>query len=117
MGLFGNNLNKIVQEFRKKSEHYSNDISKEIDEFVEDLKSDYNENSNTVPEFEEFVQKIKHKLEPTDASKLEEFSSRLTKVRRCARNGVEAMMELSRDHKKLTRETFRDYEEYTPTKY
>jgi type I site-specific restriction endonuclease len=112
MGLFGNNLKKIIQEIRIKSEHYSNDMSKEIDEFVEDLKSEYNENSEVVPEFEEFVQQIKHKLEPNDASKLEEFSTRLTRVKRCAKNGVDAMMELSRDHKKITRASSRDFEEY-----
>jgi type I site-specific restriction endonuclease len=113
MGLFGNNLKKIIQEIRIKSEHYSNDMSKEIDEFVADLKSDYNENSTVIPEFEEFVQKIKHKLDSNDAYQLEEFSTRLTRVRRCAKNGVDAMMELSRDHKKLTRESSRDFEEYT----
>lgn len=116
MGLFGNNVNKIIQEFRKKSELYSNGMSKEINEFLEDLKSDYNESSSVVPEFVEFVEKLKHKLDANDANKLVEFSSRLVKVKRCARNGVEAMMELSKDHKKLTRETFRDYEEYTHSK-
>ncbi|HLF52701.1 hypothetical protein [Flavobacterium sp.] len=112
MGLFGNNVKKIVQEFRKKSEHYSNDMSKEINEFLEDLKSDYEENSSILPEFVEFVEELKHKLDPKDAHKLVEFSSRLVKIKRCAKKGVEAMVELSKDHKKLARESFRDFEEY-----
>lgn len=116
MGLFGNNVKKIIQEFRKKSEHYTEDMTKEINGLLVDLKSDYDEHSSIIPEFVEFVEEIKHKLDTNDAKKLVDFSSRLIKVKRCAKNGVEAMMELSKDHKKLTRDTFRDFEEYNYTR-
>lgn len=116
MGLFGNNVKKIIQEFRKKSEHYTEDMTKEINELLADLKSDYDEHSSIIPEFGEFVEEIKHKLDANDANRLVEFSDRLIKVKRCAKNGVEAMMELSKDHKKLTRDTFRDFEEYNYTR-
>lgn len=112
MGLFGRNIKKIIEEFRDKSEYYSNDLSKEIKESFEDLKSDYDENSAVVPEFMEFVNQLKPKLDSQDASKLEAFTSRLNKVNRNAKNGVEAMRELSRNQKKLTVETLRAYEDF-----
>ena len=112
MGIFGSNIKKIIQEFRRKSEYYSNDLSKEIKESFEDLKSDYDENSTVVPEFLEFVNELKPKLDSLDASKLEAFTARLNKVNRNARNGVEAMRELSRNQKKLSAETLRLYEEF-----
>lgn len=112
MGIFGNNIKKIIQEFRRKSEYYSNDLSKEIKESFEDLKSDYDENSTVVPEFLEFVNELKPKLDSKDATKLEAFTARLNKVNRNARNGVEAMRELSRNQKKLSAETLRLYEEF-----
>ncbi|HMI07237.1 MAG TPA: hypothetical protein VK528_06810 [Flavobacterium sp.] len=112
MGLFGKNIKKIIAEFRDKSKDYSNDLSKEIKESFEDLKSDYDENSNVVTEFLEFVNELKPKLDTQDATKLESFTSRLNKVNRSAKNGVEAMRELSRNQKKLTVETLRAYEEF-----
>lgn len=110
MGLFGNNVKKVIQEFRRKSEYYSNDLSKEIKESFEDLKSDYDE--NVIPEFMDFVAELKQKLDSTDVKKLEIFSSRLSKINRNAKNGVEAMRELSINQRKLTAETLREYEEF-----
>ena len=112
MGLFRNNTKRIVQEFKNKSEYLSNDLSKEIKESFEDLKSDYEETSNVVPEFLEFISELKNKLSNIEAQKLEDFSSRLRKVNRCAKNGVEAMRELSLNQRKLTTETLRVYEEF-----
>jgi predicted transcriptional regulator len=112
MGILGNNIKKIIQEFRNKSEYYSNNLSKEIKESFEDLKSEYDENSNVVPEFLAFVNELKPKLDSQDAIKLEAFTSRFSKVNRNARNGVEAMRELSRNQRKLSAETLRLYEEF-----
>ena len=112
MGLFGNNEKKIINDLCKKSEAISNDISNEIEELLEDLKTDYDENRQVVNDFSDFVNEIKSKLDPEDASKLLEFTSRLSKVKRCAQKGVEAMRELSRDQRKATRETIREYQEY-----
>lgn len=110
MGLFGNNVKKIIQEFRKKSEYYSNDLGKEIKESFEDLKSDYDE--NVIPEFMDFVSELKQKLDISDSKKLENFSIRLSKINRNAKNGVEAMRELSVNQRKLSVETLREYEEF-----
>ena len=112
MAIFGSKIKKIIQEFREKSEYYSNDLDKEIRESFEDLKSDYDENSAVVPEFIEFVDELKLKLDSNDATKLEAFSSKFSKINRSAKNGVEAMRELSRNQKKLTAETLRQYEEF-----
>ncbi|MBC7605532.1 MAG: hypothetical protein H7199_01065 [Burkholderiales bacterium] len=112
MGLFRNNTKKIVQEFKNKSEYYSNDLSKEIKESLEDLKSDFEENNDVIPEFLEFVSELKTKLNTVEVKKLEEFSSKLRKVNRCAKNGVEALRELSLNHRKVTTQTLRLYEEF-----
>jgi hypothetical protein len=112
MGLFGISDKKIIAELCKKSEDISKDLTNEIDELLVELKTDYDENSTILNEFNDFVNEIKTKLAPEDASKLIEFSSKLTKVKRCAKKGVEAMRELSRDQRKATRETLREYQEY-----
>ena len=112
MGLFGKDIKKIIREVRNKSAHYSSDLQKEINESFEDLRVDYEENSEVLPEFVAFVNELKPRLDSQDAKKLEAFTSRLDKVSRNAKNGVEAMRELSRNQKKLSTETQWLYEEY-----
>lgn len=112
MGFFASNSRRLIKQFKKKSEDYSNHLSKEIKEMLEDLKSDYEENSSVIPEFQDFVKDIKNKLGNSDAIKLEEFSFRLSRVNRSARNGVDAMWELSHNQRKLSAETLREYEEF-----
>jgi DNA repair ATPase RecN len=112
MGLFGKREKKIIEELHKKSEDHCKEISKEIDELLGELKEDYDQNSTIVHEFSSFVEEIKPKLSPEEAKKLADFSSRLTKVKRCARKGVEAMRELARDQRKVARETNLEYQEY-----
>ncbi|HNP33655.1 MAG TPA: hypothetical protein PKN96_10210 [Flavobacterium sp.] len=112
MGLFGNNKKKIIEDLHKKSEDHCNEISKEINELLDDLKTEYDENREVVREFSNFVNELKAKLSPEDANKLLDFSSRFNKVKRCARKGVEAMRELARDQRKITNETRMEYEEY-----
>ena len=112
MGLFKSNVKKIIQEFKNLSVYYSNDISREINESFEDLKSDYDETSSTVPDFIAFAEELKHKLDSQEIIKLEAFKTRLAKLNRSAKNGVEAMHELSRNQRKLTSENLRYYEEY-----
>lgn len=112
MGLFGKNQKKIIEDLHKKNEDHCKEISKEIDELLDDLKTEYNESREVVNEFSTLLEDIKTKLSPEDAKKLIDFSSRLTKVKRCAKKGVEAMRELARDQRKLTSETRMEYEEY-----
>ena len=112
MGLFSNKEKKIIEEFHKKSEDHCKEISKEIDELLDELKTDYDENREVVREFSSFVEELKTKLSPEDAHRLMDFSTKLTKVKRCAKKGVEAMRELARDQRKLTSETRMEYEEY-----
>lgn len=112
MGLFGNSQKKIIEQLHKKSEDHCKEISREIEDLLDDLKTDYDENREVVQEFSSFVDELKTKLSPEDANKLLDFSSRLSKVKRCAKKGVEAMRELARDQRKLTSETRMEYEEY-----
>ena len=112
MGLFGTNQKKIIEDLHKKSSDHCKEISKEIDALLDDLKTDYDENREVVREFSSFVDELKSKLSLEDANKLVDFSSRLTKIKRCAKKGVEAMRELARDQRKVTRETSMEYEEY-----
>ncbi len=112
MGLFGRDIKKIIQEVRNKTTHYSDDFRKDIEESFEELRSDYEANSEVVPEFEALVDELKSKLDATDATKLEAFGKKLRRVNRSARNGVEAMRQLSRNQKKLSIETQWLYEEY-----
>ena len=112
MALFGNNIRKIVQEFRKINEYYFNDLNKEIHDSFEDLKSEYEENSGVVTEFEDFVHEVKNKLSAQDAHRLEYFTRRMSRLNRTARHGVEAMWELARNQRKLTSESLREYEQY-----
>lgn len=112
MGLFQNNDKKIIKDLCKKSEYISMEITNEIDELLVELKSEYEENRKVVAEFNHLVNELKTKLNPEDADKLLEFSTRLTKVKKCAKKGVEAMRELARDQRKATRETIREYQEY-----
>jgi DNA repair ATPase RecN len=112
MGIFNNHEKKVIAVLCKKSEAIGNEITKEIHELLDDLKSDYDENKMVLDEFQNFVNDLEKKLTPEDAAKLHSFSTRLKKVKRCAKKGVEAMRELARDQKKATRETIREYEEY-----
>ncbi len=112
MGLFGTNQKKIIEELHKKSEEHCKEISKEIDSLLDDLKTEYDENRGVLTDFESFANELKTKLSPEDANKLLDFSSRLTKVKRCAKKGIEAMRELARDQRKLTSQTRMEYEEY-----
>ena len=116
MGLFGNNKKKIIEELHKKSEDHSKEISKEINELLDELKTEYDENHEVVQEFSNFVDELKAKLSPEDANKLLDFSSRFSKVKRCAKKGVEAMRELARDQRKVSSETRMEYEEYFYTR-
>ena len=112
MGIFGNNQKKILQELHQKNEVHSKEISKEIHELLDELKTEYDENSEIVQEFTSFVEEIKTKLSPEDVKKLIDFSFRISKVKRCAKKGVEAMRELAHDQMKLTSESRMEYEEY-----
>jgi hypothetical protein len=111
MGFFRNNSKRLIEKFRAKSVDFANDLRKEIDEHLYELKNDYAEAGDVIPEYEAFVNELKNKLDNHDREKLEAFAERLAKVGRTARKGVEAMWELSRDQKKLSAETLREYDE------
>lgn len=112
MGFFRNNTRRILQEFKSTSDYNAEDLSKDIKESFEELKSDYEEYSNVLPEFLEFASELKSKLNSSETEKLEEFSSKLHKVNRCAKNGIEALRGLSLHQKKITKENQLLFEEF-----
>jgi DNA repair ATPase RecN len=115
MGLFNAHEKKVIAELCKKSEDINNDVSKEINDLFEDLKTDYDESKKVIREFNDFVSELETKLSPQEVEKLHTFSSRLYKVKRCAKKGIESIREIARDHKKATSETIREYQEYLYT--
>jgi hypothetical protein len=112
MGLFNIYEKKVINELCRKSEEIGKDVSKEIDELFDDLKTDYDENKIVIKEFNDFVNELENKLSPQDVEKLHSFSTRLNKVKRCAKKGVEAIREIAREQKKATKETVREHQEY-----
>lgn len=115
MGLFNIYEKKVITELCRKSEEIGKVVSKEIDELFDDLKTDYDENKIVIKEFNDFVNELEKKLSPQDVEKLHSFSTRLNKVKRCAKNGVEAIREIAREQKKATKETVREHQEYLHT--
>jgi hypothetical protein len=112
MGLFRNNTKRMIQEFRDKSEYYSNDLSKDIKESFEDLKTEFEEYHHAIPDFLDFVSGIKSKLTALEAKKLEGLAQDLKHINHCAKNGVESMRILSLYQRKHTNDTLRLYEEF-----
>ncbi len=110
MGFFSNNTKKLILQLKDRSEYYSRDLNKDITEMLDELKSDYEESSSVIPEFQAYVDELKTKLEKSDAVKLEEFSKRIYKVSRSAKKGVEALLELSISQRKISAENLREYE-------
>ncbi|WP_415582084.1 hypothetical protein [Flavobacterium longum] len=112
MGFFSNKTKMLIEQFKKKNEYYSNGLKKDIDEQLDELRSEYEANESVVPEFNDFVASIKSQLGDAESTKLEEFAARFAKVSQTARNGVDAMWELSHNQRKLISESHMDYEEF-----
>lgn len=112
MGIFGHNLKKMIHEFRTKSEDYSNDLSNEIQESLEDLKTEYEQYQEAFPELLNFTSHIKNKLTAEEVSRLEKLLYALRRIDHCAQNGVNLMRDLYRQQRKTTRETLRLYEDF-----
>ena len=112
MGLFGTNIKRILKEFKNRNELFAHDLEKEITESYQELQSEYQQNSEVVPEFEALVNELKPKLNPQDAIKLESFTSKLGKIDKTARNGVDAIREISSNQRKSSSEAKWLYEEY-----
>ncbi len=112
MGFFGNNLKEVLHEFKTRSEYYSNDLNKEIKEFLDDLDSDYEENMEAVPEFKDFIAKIAGNMDPENLAELEDFAARFTKIDQVARHGIQSMREVLRDQRKISHKTIQDFDEF-----
>ncbi len=111
MKFFNNKIKQILLQLRNKNEEVNTEISKEIEELFEDLKDEYSQSDSLVNEFATFADLLKGKLTIDENKKLYEFLHQIYKLNRSAKKGIEAMRELSRDQKKATRETLREYED------
>lgn len=108
MGLFGNKTKRLVEQFRQKSEYYSNELQRDIRDYHEELKSAYQPNRAVVEEFGTFVKDLEKRISNEDARRLDDFLKRISRVDRSARNGIEAMWELSNYQRKNTAQNLRE---------
>jgi hypothetical protein len=109
MGLFSNRTKRIINELRHRSQYYSGDLTREINEKLRELKSDYEESGEVLYEFTSFVAELRMRLNHEDAEKLENYSRKLAKIERSARNGVDAMWEISKNQRKTTAENLGEF--------
>lgn len=112
MGLFGKKERKAIREFSQKNIEYLNDIGKELEEMLEDLQEQYEAIKPSVVAFQEFSSSITQKLTEEEAQKLQEFSDKIVKVKKCAKKGILALTELSRNQRKSIRESSREFNEF-----
>lgn len=112
MGFFTNNTRKLIQQLRRTSQDYSTALSRDISEMLSDLKSDYEESSAVIPEFQAYINELKQRLDNKDAVLLDDFSRRIARLNRSARKGVEAMWELSNTHRKTAAQSLSELEAF-----
>lgn len=112
MGIFSNKDKKVVQSLKKKCEEIGNEITTEIESLFQDLSEEYQKNDLIEEDFHVLLSTIERKLTTQENEKLQQFSQRLSKIKNCAKKGVETVREISRDQKKATRETIREHSEY-----
>lgn len=110
MGIFSNKTKRLIGELRQRSQHYSNDLTQEINEKLDELKAEYEESSDIFPEFNAFLADLNTRISAGDAEKLEQFAAKLAQVDRSARRGIDAMWEISKNQRKLTAESLREFE-------
>jgi len=112
MGLFGKKEKKAIREFSQKNIEYLTEIGKDLEEMLDELQEHYEANKPSVAEFQEFVAAISPKLSEEEAQKLAEYSNKIIKVKKCAKNGILALTELARNQRKSAREASREFSEF-----
>lgn len=111
MAFFGSKVRKLLQELRLMNENQSDDLGREIREFLEEIEEDYESNRGSAHEFHDFMARMKPGLDAADANRLEDFARRFAHIERAARHGVESLRVLARDQRKLSRETSRRFDQ------
>lgn len=112
MGLFNKKEKKIIAEISRKNKIYYADIEKEINELMEDLKHEFHENRVILEEFSNFIDQIKDQLSEEDKAKLVAYYNQVSKMKSCAKKGIEALHYLSREHQKLSKENLLEHDQY-----
>lgn len=112
MGLFNKKEKKLINEISKKNKTYHSDIEKEINELLQEIKTDFTENKLILEEFSTFVAKIKPQLSQEDADQLNIYFNQITKMKSCAKKSIEGLNYLSREQQKISKEALREIEQY-----
>lgn len=112
MGLFGKKERKAIREFSQKNIEYLNEIGKDLEEMLQELQEHYDTIKPSVEAFQEFSTSIAPKLTEEEIKKLQDFSIKIVKVKKCAKNGILALTELSRNQRKSSRESSREFNEF-----
>lgn len=112
MGMFGKKERKAIRDFSVKNIEFLTEIGKDLEEMLEDLQEHYEATKPSITEFEEFITTISSKLSEEENQKLQELSTKIIKVKKCAKNGILALTELARNQRKSTREANREFNEF-----
>lgn len=112
MGILNNKEKDALKQLRTRNEVINNHIGKEIDEIFDDINEDFQENDSFESKFLDFVSNIKSKLSFEESKLLEDFTNHIHKLNYTSKKSLHAIRELAREHKKTSRETSLDYEEF-----
>lgn len=112
MGMFGKKQKKAIREFSVKNIEFLTEIGKDLEEMLDELQEHYEATKPSVTDFQDFTAAISSKLSEEENQKLQEFSTKIVKVKKCAKNGILALTELARNQRKSTRESNREFNEF-----
>ncbi|MEW5677005.1 hypothetical protein ABGT15_11890 [Flavobacterium enshiense] len=112
MGLFNKKEKKIIAEISKKNKIYHQDIEKEITDLRDDLEHDFEENKIILEEFSIFIEELKSKISKEEFEKLNTYFQQVSKMKNCAKKGIESLNNLAKEQRKLSKDSLREYEEY-----
>ena len=112
MGLFGKKEKKAIREFSQKNIEYLTEIGKDLEEMLDELQEHYDASKPSIDEFQEFASSISLKLTKEEIEKLQAFSTKIVKIKKCAKNGILALTELARNQRKSAREASREFSEF-----
>ena len=110
MGLFSSSKDKIKKEYAEINTTYSSALSKDIKEYHNDLKTEYDEHTTLYHDFKQFTKLISPKLTLEEATQLTHFIKGFHTIDGCAKNGIEALHQLERINEKRVRQALRELE-------
>jgi archaellum component FlaC len=104
MGLFDMKEKKLRNELGKKNVRFCREAVKELEELHDDLKSAYEGLENLVEEFRQFAETAGE----GNRQKIDDFSDKLQKFDKLARNAVRDVRDVLRNQRKRLKEASGD---------